>query len=134
MGPLAWSASKQRTAERRRKHVVQIDMKLRHEPNGVSGVAVPRNDRLGAELHILTGPQQTRIDRAGGLAATAIERRLERQLGHKDQTIEWRAKADVPHLTLQVGHTVFQRQPEFERVRMLLEPALTIGTARFCRN
>jgi len=39
------------------------------------------------------------------------------------------------NLTLQVGHTVFQRQPEFERVGMLLEPAGHRSALRgFCRE
>ena len=81
------------------------------------GQAVDRDDRLGADLIILPGPDQAGLDRAGGLAAlAAVHRRRHGHLDHRDQTVEGRGQSHVLHVMLQIFKAVFDGDAVIEIV------------------
>src|ERR1700689_1870837 len=122
------SVSEYRPPEGGGENIVEEEMKLPQPAIAVPGQAVDRDDRLGADLIILPGPDQAGLDGAGGLAAlAAIHRRRHGHLDHRDQTVEGRGQPHVLHVMLQIFEAVFDGDAVIEIVGMQHRAVRTVA-------
>src|SRR3981189_2507243 len=111
--------SENRSADRPREKVVEIEMQLDNAAETTPGQARRRQDHLGADLHKLPGPDDAGLDRADGLAAgVAVQSGRKRHLDERDHAVERRLETDIPDLPLQIFQTVFKRETIIEVVRI----------------
>src|SRR5438270_3533615 len=112
-------ASEDRPAERMRENVVDVKMQLGDEADAVSALIIHRKDRLGGELHMLPGPDEAGIDRAGRAAAAGPCRRREREFDDRRQLRNKRAEAQVAHIVLEIEQAVLDRAAPFDRLGLV---------------
>src|SRR5579871_1006409 len=92
-------------------------MELEHAADAMARESVHRHDELGAELEMLSRPDEPRLNRAGGLAPLpAVERRRHRQLDERDHAVERRAEPDIANMMLEKFEAVFNRDAIVENV------------------
>src|SRR5271165_4940630 len=92
-------------------------MKLKKPADTVTRERVDRKDRFGADLEILSGPDQPGLNRARGLASlAAVEGCRHRYLDERNHAIERRAEADIPDAVLEIFETIFERKPVIENI------------------
>src|SRR5690242_7117486 len=111
------SLPEERLPETVREEIVEEEVQLDDAADVAPRPAVHRNDRLGADLEVLPGPDDARIDRAGGLAGeAAVQGRREAELDERNEAVEGRRQAHVAHEGLQVLQAVLDGEAGLERV------------------
>src|SRR5262245_23896244 len=74
-----------------REHVVEIEMQLTHHTHRAAALTVDRNDRLDADLIVVSDPDDARLDCTRGdetIAEIVGYRRRELNLDDRDQVVE----------------------------------------------
>src|SRR5437763_1789978 len=98
------------------ENIVDVEMQLGDEADAVTALLVHRKNGLGGELHILSRPYQTRVDRAGSAAFTRPGRRREAEFDDRRQVRNDIAEALVAHIVLEIEQTVLDRPAPFGRL------------------
>src|SRR5215472_10693919 len=101
-------------------------MELKDAAVAVPGETVRRDDRFGADLEILAGPDDPGLDRADRLTGRyAIDRRREGDLDQWDQLTERGTKPNVLYAAFEIGEAVFEGEAVVEG-RRFGTPALSV--------
>ena len=94
-------------------------MQLDDAAETASGRARHRQDRLGADLHILPSPDDPGLHGAHGLAAgAAVQPGRKRYLNERDHPVERWLETDIHDLPLQVFEAVLKRKAVIDIVRV----------------
>src|SRR5262245_57759617 len=113
-------AGEDRPADRRREDVVEIEVQLADHADAAAAGAVDRYDRLDAELEVLAGPQDARID-GTGRAEPRVEcianRCLELGFYDGDQAVDEVWQPQVDDVRLEIRHAVLHGAAVDEKLR-----------------
>src|SRR5437762_9013988 len=113
--------TKQRSAQRMRKQIVEIEMHLANYAHRFPSSLIDWYDRFHPELYVLARPDHAGINRASGLTApSAIQRRVKGKLYKRDEPVERSAQSNILYLFLQIDERVFQREAISQHVWMAL--------------
>src|SRR5262245_49292443 len=108
---VSWARPEERSPDRARKYVVEIEVQLRDHTHVLAGARIDRDDRGKTGLAIFSGPDQARQHFPGNaIAVRPVGGHLEIELDDRNEPVEWRPEADVANVRLQIGNAVLDRE------------------------
>src|SRR5579864_5908329 len=113
------SAPEQWLAKAIGENIVEVEVELNEAPHAVTLAAAVGDDQLGADLEVLSRPDQARCDHAGGRGRhAAVEGRAAGDFHERRDSVKRWGKPDVLDLALKINKAVFDGHPEIEDVRI----------------
>ena len=81
---------------------------------------VERNDRFQIRAGNPCSPTGRLANSSGGSTATAVKRIIHGKLDQRNHVTEWFGKADVLHMLLEIGKAVFDGDPPFDGIHVII--------------